>query len=75
MGSREIIKRTCQERGISVRQLEMQLGFSNGSIANSASLSSDRLYKVAQFFSLPMEYFITGEMPAFTTPPRAILKR
>lgn len=56
----EIIKQLCDEKGISVYQLEKDMGFGNGTLAKSKMLSSDRVYRLAQYFHKPMEYFMTG---------------
>lgn len=42
-------------------QLENDLEYGNGSLAKAKSMSADRLYKVAQYFGVSMEYLITGK--------------
>lgn len=59
----ENMKTVCKEKGVSFSKLEKELGFGNGSLAKSDKISAKRLYKIAQFLNVPMEYIITGEMP------------
>ena len=60
----EIIRTLCKERGIAVNALEKILGFSTGSLSKKdVAIKSDRLFAIAQYFNVPMEYLMTGEMP------------
>lgn len=52
----EKVRNLCNERGTSVKQLEKELGFSNGSLAKGVP-RADRLYRIAEYFDVPMEYF------------------
>lgn len=62
MSTREIIKRLCAEKGISVQKLELDLGFSNGSIQKSAdNMKVNRLIQIAQYFGVTVEYLIGSE--------------
>ena len=54
----DIIKNLCQQQGISIKTLEQNLGFSNGSLAKNNCLRSDRLLAVAQYFNVSMEYLM-----------------
>lgn len=65
MNTSEIIRSLCRERGISVKNLEIELGFSNGSLTKGGTLRSDRLYEVAKYLEVPVEYLITGKMPIY----------
>lgn len=65
--TREIIRELCRKNGISVTNLEIELGFGNGSLTKRNTIRSDRLYRVARYFSVPVEYLITGEMPNYYT--------
>lgn len=58
----ERVKALCTERGISVSKLERELGFSHGSLSklDKSSPSFDRLQKIADFFSVSVEYIRTG---------------
>lgn len=58
----DIIKQLCKEKNISIAQLENELDFGNGSIAKSkGNMSADRMYQIAKFFKVPMEYLMTGK--------------
>lgn len=58
----DIIKQLCKERNISMAQLEQALDYGNGSIAKSkGNMSADRLFKIAQYFNVSMEYLMTGK--------------
>lgn len=54
------IKDLANERGISIRELESQLHFSNGTMNKwrTSSPSIDKLQKVAEFFSVTIDYLI-----------------
>lgn len=56
----EIVRNLCNERGTSVKQLEKDLGFSNGSLAKGVP-RADRLHKIADHFGVPMEYFFNED--------------
>ena len=56
----ERIKTLCNSRGTSIKQLEKDLGFSNGSLAKGTP-NANRLYAIAQHFNVPMEYFFDDE--------------
>ena len=53
----EKVRTLCNERDTSVKQLEKDLGFSNGSLAKGVP-RADRLFALAQYFDVPMEYFM-----------------
>ena len=57
----DIIKQLCQKKGISVAQLEGDLGYGNGSIGKSKGMMADRMYQIAQYFGVSMEYLMTGK--------------
>ena len=57
----DIIRQLCSQKGISLAQLESDLEYGNGSLAKSKNMSADRLYKIAQYFGVSMEYLITGK--------------
>lgn len=61
MEALDIIKQLCKEKGISVAQLESDLEYGNGSLAKSKSMSADRMFKIAQYFNVSMEYLMTGK--------------
>lgn len=53
----EKLKKICNEHGTTVSALEKNLGFSNASLSKGTP-RADRLYKIAEYFDLPMEYFL-----------------
>jgi len=59
------VKALCDERGISIRKLELTLGFGNGSIKKWETMRpyAERLSKVADYFGVSTEYLL-GESPA-----------
>lgn len=58
----DIIKQLCKEKNISISQLENELDFGNGSIAKSkGNMSADRMYQIAKYLKVPMEYLMTGK--------------
>lgn len=56
------IKNICKTRKIPISKLEQDLNFSNGYIASlkKGSVPADRLYMIANYFDLSMEYLVTG---------------
>lgn len=61
METLDIIKQLCKEKGISISQLESDLDYGNGSLAKSKAMSAERMYKIAQYFGVSMEYLLTGK--------------
>jgi transcriptional regulator with XRE-family HTH domain len=64
MGLQEKIRSLCKKRGMSVTDLEKELGFGNGSLTKKGltAIRSDRLLAVAKYFGVPMEYFVSEEV-------------
>lgn len=56
----EKLKKICTEYGTTVSGLEKTLGFSNASLSKGMP-RADRLYKIAEYFDVPMEYFLDDE--------------
>lgn len=54
------VKQLCSEKGIALYTLESALGFGNGSLAKTKNMSADRLYAIANYFHVSMEYIMTG---------------
>lgn len=52
----EKLKKICNEHGTTVSGLEKALGFSNASLSKGTP-RADRLFKIAEYFDVPMEYF------------------
>lgn len=57
----EIIKDLCSKSGITIAQLEKELGYSNGSLSKSKTIKAERLMEIAQRFNVTMEYLMTGK--------------
>ena len=71
----DIIKDLCSKNNLSIAQLEGNLGYGNGSIAKSKSMSADRVYQIAQYFNVPMEFLMTGKTVEDTESEIAILRQ
>lgn len=71
----DIIRKLCAERKISVSQLENELGYGNGSIAKAKNMSADRIYQIAKYFNVSMEYILTGKTIDDVSDEMAILKK
>ena len=56
----EKLKKVCSEHGTTVSALEKTLGFSNASLSKGTP-RADRLYKIAEYFDMPMEYFLDDD--------------
>ena len=62
MTTLEIIKDLCKKRGITVQQLEAELGEKRTSIASATSnMKAEKLYKIAKYFNVSMESIIGKE--------------
>lgn len=57
----DIVRRLCEEKGISIAQLEKILEYGNGSIAKSKTLRSDRVVDIAKYFGVTTDYILTGK--------------
>lgn len=57
------VKEVCLERGISIHALEKETGIGNGTISRwkESNPTVDKLKKVADYFGVPIEYFL-GEV-------------
>ena len=58
MTTLEKIRELCVKKGISLKSLERQLGFSNGSLAKSATIKAERLEKIADYFEVSTDYLM-----------------
>lgn len=72
MTTLEIIKMLCKQKGTSLKALEKNLGFSNGSLAKSETIKVDRLQKIADYFNVTINYLMTGELRRQYLPDDAI---
>lgn len=54
------IEKCCKEKGISISALEKACGFGNATIRNwdKSMPRVDNLQKVADYFNVPIEYFL-----------------
>lgn len=65
METNERIKKLCKERGVTIQRLEIELGEKPSSIAKVSSNSkAEKLYKIARYFGVTVDFLITGEAPA-----------
>jgi len=55
MTTAEFIKKLCEKKGISIHKLEMDLGFSNGSLAKANTIHLDRAGWIAEYFGITLE--------------------
>lgn len=63
MNTYEIIKVLAKQKKISIRQLEMRFGYSNGYLAKWANNTpnSDELIKLADYFNVSVDYLLGRE--------------
>ena len=59
----DLIKDLCNKNGSSLHKLEMDLGYSNGSLSKAKSLPFDRVVAIADYFHVPIDCFIGMEVP------------
>jgi len=57
----DVIKELCKKNGISISTLEKELGYGNGSLAKARVIPSDRVYDIAKYFNVSMEYLMGEE--------------
>lgn len=63
MGALSKTRELCQERNVTIRTLESDLGFGNGYIGNKTKddLPFDRVVAIADYFQVPIEYFTSDD--------------
>lgn len=63
MTLREIIKKLCKDKGISVNKLEEELGFAKGYVSklDKSKPNSAKLQQIADFFDVSLDYLMTGK--------------
>ena len=63
MGTLSKIKELCESRNVAISRLEKDCGFSNASIKalRNEDVPFDRVVKIAMYFDVPLEYFITND--------------
>lgn len=65
MNPYEIIKDLARKKGMSIRELELQLGYSNGYFGKwrKVSPNSEGLKRVADFFGVSVDYLLGRKIP------------
>lgn len=61
----DYVKVLANERSVDIKTVEIACGFGNGTISKwgSSIPKADKLFKVASYFEMPIEYFLTGVRP------------
>lgn len=74
MNSVELVKAICKERGIAISKLERDLDFANGYISRlkKGSFPADRLFKIADYLGVTVDYLLTGENTDHADEPRPL---
>ncbi|PEH49341.1 helix-turn-helix domain-containing protein [Enterococcus faecium] len=70
MNTYEIIKELAKEKKISIRQLEIRFGYSNGYLAKwkTNTPNSDELVKIADYFNVSVDYLLGREKELVRVP-------
>lgn len=68
MTTREIVKKLCKDRGVSLNKLEKQLGFASGYVSklDKSAPSSANLQKIADFFNVSSDYLMGRNTDRFS---------
>lgn len=61
MNTLEKIKDLCELNHVSLHKLEMDLGFGNGSLAKSNTISFDRAVAISRYFNVELDYLKPDE--------------
>ena len=61
MNTLDIIRNLSKDKGISIKTLEKELGYGNGSLAKANVIPSDRILQLSKFFGVSMEYLMGDE--------------
>ncbi|MFW8620858.1 helix-turn-helix domain-containing protein [Enterococcus thailandicus] len=66
MNTYEIIKELAKEKKLSIRQLEINFGYSNGYLAKwkTNTPNSDELKRIADYFNVSVDYLLGREEKA-----------
>jgi transcriptional regulator with XRE-family HTH domain len=56
MSTIDRIRALCAKNHTSIKALEKELGFSNGSLAKAATIKDDRLQRIAEYFNVTVDY-------------------
>lgn len=65
----EYLKELCERKGISIHKLEMDLGFSNGSLSKANTIPLKRAALIADYFGITIEQLWNMEYPEDTFDP------
>lgn len=65
MELRETVKELCRKRGISLNQLEIEIGVAKGYLSKlgKSKPSSKNLQKISDYFGVSLDYLMTGKEP------------
>ncbi len=65
MAALEIIKELCEEKGVTIKKMEQDIGISANSSFKwkNSNPSAKALQKLSQYFGVSTEYILTGEEP------------
>ena len=68
MTLKERVKNLCKNEGVSMNQLEKELGFATGYISklDKSTPSSKYIQKIADYFNVSVDYLMTGKEPTLT---------
>lgn len=71
----DYVKVLAKERNVDIKSVEMACEFGNGTISKwgKSMPKADLLYKVALYFDMPIEYFLTGKRPVFDKMEQVLL--
>lgn len=68
------IKELCNQKNVSVHQLEKDLGFGNGYIWTlKTKIPTDRAMMIAEYFGLPSDYFLPDKLKKSPATPQSSL--
>lgn len=73
MGTLSKIKELCESRNVAISRLEKDCGFSNASIKalRNEDVPFDRVVKIARYFDVSLEYFISDS--TYIKEPAAVM--
>lgn len=61
----DYVKVLANEQNVDIKTVEVACQFGNGTIQkwSTSTPKADKLYRVALYFNMPIEYFLTGKRP------------
>lgn len=76
MGALQKTKDLCKQRNVKIRTLECDLGFGNGYIGSKTKddLPFDRVAAIAEYFKVPIDYFLSDDISPDTVHEEGIEK-